>query len=226
MAKIALILGESGSGKSRSIKGLPPEETFVVAAGIQDLPFKHADRLYKPVTKKNSKGNYLRTDKMSEAAKALKWVNNERPDIKYMVIDDNQYFAMFTYVERAYEREYYQKFVDIGVGMVEFVKLLKGFRDDLTIFFLQHIESGTSAMGNEQIQAKTLGKFIKEKITYEGLFQPVLLADKEQDGTKVKHFFWTSLAGSTVKAPEEMFDEQKIPNDLGYVAKAIREYYE
>lgn len=225
MAKIALILGESGSGKTSGIEGLPPQETVVVTAGIQDLPFKGADRLYKPITKKNLKGNFLRTHDMTEAAKALKWVNDNRPDIHYMVVDDNQYFAGFTYVDRAYEREYYQKFVDIGVQMVQFAKLCKSFRDDITVFFLQHIETGTSAMGNEQIQAKTLGKFIKEKITYEGMFQPVLLADKEADGKEVKHFFWTSLAGSTVKSPRGMFNEQKIPNDLMFVANAMKEFY-
>ena len=33
MAKIALILGESGSGKSRSTKNLPVDETFYVTGG-------------------------------------------------------------------------------------------------------------------------------------------------------------------------------------------------
>lgn len=227
MAKIALILGESGAGKSRSIKNLPSKETFVVTGGIQDLPFKGADRLYTPVGPNNPKGNFLRTEKFSEAVKYLKWINKNRPEIKYVVIDDNQYFSMFTYVKRAYERDYYSKFVDIGVALVEFAKFCKyDLRDDIIVFILNHVETGTSAMGNEQIQAKTLGKFIKEKITYEGLFQPVLLCDKEiEDTNKVKHFFWTSLVGSVVKAPEEMFEAQKIPNDLKIVADAIHEYY-
>lgn len=226
MAKIALILGESGSGKSRSVKNLPPQETFYVTGGIQDLPFKGADRYYKPCSKSNPKGNFLRTTVLSEAAKAINWVSKERPDIKYIVIDDNQYFSMFTYVNRAYERDYYSKFVDIGVNLVQFAVLCKSLRDDLIIFILNHVENGTSAMGNEQIQAKTLGKFVKEKITYEGLFQPVLLCDKEsEDSTKVKHFFWTQLSGSVVKSPEEMFETQKIPNDLKIVADSIHEYY-
>jgi hypothetical protein len=226
MAKIALILGESGSGKSRSIKGLPPKETFVITGGIQDLPFKGAEKLYKPISEENPKGNFLRTEKLSVAAKYLRWVNKSRPEIKYVVIDDNQYFSMFTYVNRAYERDYYSKFVDIGVALVEFAKLCKSLRDDITVFILNHVETGTSAMGNEQIQAKTLGKFVKEKITYEGLFQPVLLCDKEVvDGNKTHHFFWTELAGSVVKAPEEMFEDQKVDNDLKLVADAMTEYY-
>lgn len=222
MARIALILGESGSGKSRSTKNLPPDETFIVTGGIQDLPYKNP---YKPLTKKNTKGNFLRTEKLTEAAKAIKWVVDNRPEVKYIVIDDNQYFSMFTYVNRAYERDYYSKFVDIGVELVQFAKFLKNLRDDITVFLLNHVETGTSAMGNEQIQAKTLGKFVKEKITYEGLFQPVLLCDKETEGEDTVHFFWTKLAGSVVKAPEDMFDGQKIPNDLKLVADAMDEYY-
>lgn len=227
MAKIALILGESGSGKSDSIRHLPPEETFIIHAGIQDLPFKGSDNMYKKVSKKTPNGNFVRTHDIMEAAKALKWINKSREEIKYIVIDDNQYFSMFTYVERAYEREYYQKFTDIGVQMVEFALLCKSLRDDIIIFFLQHVETGTSAMGNEQIQAKTMGKFVKEKITYEGMFQPVLLCDKEvsSDGKKVHHFCWTSLAGSTVKCPQGMFEDQKIPNNLMYIAEKMKEYY-
>ena len=80
MARICLILGESGSGKSRSVKNLPPEETFYVTGGIQDLPFKDSKK-YKPIGEMNPKGNFLRTSKWSDAAKYIKWVNKNRPDI-------------------------------------------------------------------------------------------------------------------------------------------------
>ena len=110
--------------------------------------------------------------------------------------------------------------------MIDLVELCKSLRKDLIIFILQHVETGTDVSGNDQIQAKTMGKFVKEKVTYEGLFTTVLLCDKE-DGEEgqVNHFFWTRKSRSTVKTPEGMFAEQKIPNDLFLVAKAISSYY-
>jgi hypothetical protein len=58
------------------------------------------------------------------------------------------------------------------------------------------------------------------------LFTTVLLCDKEEtNGGEIKHFFWTRRVNSTVKTPEGMFEDQKIPNDLWEVAKAIHNYY-
>ena len=225
MARVALILGESGSGKSRSIKGLDPKQTFLINCSMKDLPFKGANKLYTEIGDDNPKGNMFSTDRISKAAKMLDWVSKKRPDIKNIIVDDNQYFGVFTFVRRSAEKSF-DKFTDIAVNMIEFVQLCKSFRSDITIFFLHHIESGTSAMGNEQIEAKTGSKFVKEKVTYEGLFPLVLCCDKEAtDSDKVKHFFWTRLANSTVKTPEGMFESQKIPNDLKIVVDKINEYY-
>lgn len=228
MARVVLILGESGTGKSRSIKGLPPEETFIINGSDKDLPFKGAGKSYTKVSKKNPSGNMVSTDLYSKVVEYLTFINNNRPEVKYIVLDDNQYFSLNTFITRVGERQYFDKYVDIAVNLVEIVKFLKSLRKNITVFVLNHIETGTTTQGVEQIQAKTMGKFVKEKVTFEGLFTTVLLCDKEADGEtdKINHFFWTRLANSTVKTPEEMFDAQKIPNDLKVVVDAINKYYE
>lgn len=226
MATAVLIMGESGSGKSRSIKGLPPEQTFIINGSNKDLPFKGWEKKYTKASKKNPNGNMYVTDLYSKAQDILTHVNNKMPHIKYVVIDDNQYFSLNTFITRVGERAYFDKFVDIAVHLVEIMKFLKSMRKDIIVFVLNHIETGTTAQGVEQIQAKTMGKFVKEKVTFEGLFTTVLLCDKEassEDGS-VNHFFWTRLANSTVKTPEEMFEEQKIPNDLMEVVNGIKNY--
>jgi hypothetical protein len=224
-SKVSLILGGSGSGKSRSVKNLPPKNTFIVNVVGKDLPFKGSEKSFPLFDKATGEGNMLVSKSTREIAEVLQWVSDNRREIKCIVIDDNQYISLFTYTKRIDEKDW-AKFNTIAVNMVDLVEFCKTLRSDIQIYFLQHIESVEDASGVSQIQAKTLGKFIKEKVTYEGLFTMVLLCDKEElEEGELNHFFWTRKANSTVKAPEEMFDKQKIPNDLYAVAKAVREYY-
>ena len=224
-SRVSLILGGSGSGKSRSIKHLPPKHTFVVNVVGKDLPFKGSEKIYPLFDMTTGQGNMLVTKSTKVIAKVLKYISENRPEIKFIIIDDNQYISLFTYTKRIDEKDW-AKYNTIAVNMIDLVEFCKELRPDIQTYILQHIESGEDASGNQQIQAKTMGKFVKEKVTYEGLFTMVLLCDKEEgEEGKVEHFFWTRKANSTVKSPEEMFAEQKIPNDLRIVAKAIHEYY-
>lgn len=227
MADISLILGESGSGKSRSIKNLPPKHTFVVnVSGKQKkMPFKGSSSLYTEFDFNEGTGNILNSRDWSKIAKVLRYINDNRPEIRFIVLDDNQYLSLFTYTSRINEKDW-AKFNAITVNTVDLIDLLGSLRNNLMIFIMQHIENGSSVEGKELIQAKTLGKFIKEKLTYEGLFTTVLLCDKEEKehGT-IEHFFWTRRVNSTVKTPEGMFEDQKIPNDLLLVGKSIHNYY-
>lgn len=229
MAQEVLILGDSGVGKSRSIKGLDPKKTFVINTANKTLPFKGSKQMYKEIkigaNGPEGTGNMYTTDRPSKVAKMLKYVSEHRPEIKSIIIEDNQYLSLFTFVRRINDKDGFGKFNDIAAAMVEMVQFAKGLRDNLTVYFLNHIDSGLDARGEERIGAKTMGKFVKEKVTYEGLFSIVLLADKEKnDKGETDYFFWTRMADSTVKTPEGMFEDQKIPNDLSLVAKAIYEY--
>lgn len=224
MAKVILVLGESGSGKTTAAETLPPKNTFFVNPVGKDLPFPGADDNYKKFNPRTGEGNMYSSKKTSKIAEVLKYVNDNRPEIKAIVLDDNQYISLFTFIARINEKSF-DKFNDIAVNMVELVEFLKSLRKDLIIFVLQHVEAGDNVTGDTVIQAKTMGKFVKEKVTYEGLFTTVLLCDKEVEDDDVKHFFWTRRANSTVKTPKGMFAEQKIPNDLYAVAKRVMEYY-
>lgn len=227
MSRVSLILGESGSGKSTSIENLPPHKTFVVSVVGKELPFRGSEVLYPPLNMETGKGNFYASKSTEKIAKVLNWVNKKRPDIKFIIIDDNQYLSLFTYTGRIGEKDW-AKFNTIITNTLDFAEFCKTLRDDIQVFILQHIEVGEDADGNAQTQAKTMGKFVKEKVTYEGLFTSVLLCDKEEDSDDpngIRHFFWTRKVKSTVKTPKGMFEEQKIPNDLLLVARSIRDYY-
>ena len=225
MAKVTLILGESGSGKTASGRNLPAKNTAIIQPEAKELPWEGSESQYKRFNKKTGKGNLFVTDKTSGFAKYLQYINDERPEIRFVIMDDNQYLSLFTFINRINEKSF-DKFNDIAVNMVELVRFCKKLRNNLQIFILQHVEAGETVEGDRVVQAKTMGKFVKEKVTYEGLFTTVLLADKEEDEHgELEFFFWTRKGNSTVKTPMGMFAEKKIDNDLFAVAKRIHEYY-
>lgn len=196
-----LILGESGSGKTYSIKNLDPETTglFMVEKGI--LPFRKRF----PNTVKNA--NY------GKIIASLKLHNLPR-----YVIDDSQYLMANEFFDRANETGY-QKFTDIGVHFRDLIHLVnRQTPDNVIVYFLHHTELDTNT---GRTKAKTIGKMLDEKLTLEGTFNIVLRTCKENG----EYFFTTQSDGNdTTKSPEEMFPE-RIPNDLAIVDKAIRDYY-
>jgi hypothetical protein len=195
-----LILGESGSGKTYSIKNMDPENVGVFLVEKPRLPFR---KQFKTV----QGANYF------VILKAL-----AEPKLKRYVIDDSQYLLVNEFFDRANETGY-QKFTDMALNfrnLIHFV--IRKVPDDVIVYFLHH----TDTDANGKIKAKTIGRMLDEKLTVEGLFDIVLRTAVTPEG----HVFLTQSTGSdTVKTPEEMFPENQIPNDLAVVDKAIRTYY-
>ena len=194
-----LILGESGSGKTYSVKNMDPEKVGIFLVEKPRLPFRKEFKCKKNAT-------YF------DIMKAL-----SEPKLKQYVIDDSQYLLVNEFFDRAGEIGY-QKFTDMALNfrnLIHFV--INKAPDDVIVYFLHHTETDV----NGRVKAKTIGRMLDEKLTVEGLFDIVLRTEITPDG----HFFRTqSNGGDTVKSPEEMFD-LKIPNDLEMVDKTIREYY-
>lgn len=200
MALGVLILGESGTGKSASLRNFKKGEVGVINVVGKPLPFKNDLATYKS-------DDYMRIEM------ALK-----KSTSKVMVIDDSQYLMANEYMRRSGENGF-QKFTDIGRNFWALVDMIqRELPDDMTVYFLHHIER--DANGNEKL--KTIGKMLDEKITIEGLFSIVLKTSVE-DG---HYYFCTKNSGhDTVKTPMGMFAEEKIDNDLKMVDSVIRDYY-
>ena len=141
------------------------------------------------------------------------------PKLKTYVIDDSQYLLAFDFFDRAKEIGY-QKFTDMALSfrnLIQFV--ITKTPPDVIVYFLHHVERREDGV----LKAKTIGKMLDEKLTVEGLFSIVLMA--QTDGKE--HWFLTQNDGlSTVKSPMEMFSTEKIDNDLKLVDTVIRDYYE
>lgn len=89
MSEVVAIVGPSGTGKSTSIETLDPTTTIIIAADSKGLPWRGWKKQYTPLSGKNfNVGNYVQTDNADTICKVLVRINNERPEIKTIVIDD------------------------------------------------------------------------------------------------------------------------------------------
>ena len=224
MAQSVLIIADSGTGKSTSIRNLDPKETFIINIANKPLPFKGWKGNYKNISKENPKGNMTSTSSAAGIIKAMNHVNEKMPQIKTLVIDDWQYMSSFEYFDRASEKGY-DKFTQIAANLAQVAKMPKDMREDLTIFFLTHSEESTDVNGHRKVKAKTIGKMIDNTLTLEGLFSIVLFGKVKKMEDSLEYGFETQNNGeNTCKSPMGMFEESFIPNDLQFVKNCIIKY--
>lgn len=200
MAIIVMVYGQSGTGKSTSLRNFKPEDVCIVNVSGKPLPFKNKHKTF-------NTDDYISIEAAIQKAPA-----------KSIVIDDATYLMTGEYMRTA-KVTGYQKFTDLALNYYTLVKIAAALSDDKIVYFMGHSDIDNN--GNEKF--KTIGKLLDEKITLEGMFT-IVLKTVVTDG---KYQFSTRNSGQdTVKTPMGMFSEPLIENDLAAVDKAIREYYE
>lgn len=196
-----LVLGETGSGKTFSIKNFDVNEVGIFSVEKPYLPFKKDFKVAKHATYETIM-NVFKND----------------PKLKTYIIDDSQYLLVNEMFDKAKDAGY-GKFTDIALHFRNLIHFINHqLPDDVIVYFLHHTETDSNT---GKIKAKTVGKMLDNQLTVEGCFNIVLLCSVE--GTE--HYFITQSDGyTTAKSPEGMFD-LRIPNDLKAVDTAIRDYY-
>lgn len=206
MAEKILIMGESGTGKSTSLRNCDPLTTAVVNPVGKPLPFKGSKKFttLNGVTDSEKICNF-----MKEQADAGK---------KIIVVDDFQYILAIPYMNRIKETGW-DKYNDFGANYFSIIDICSELPEDVCVYYLTHCET----LENGLTTVKLIGKLLREKITVEGLFTIVLKTGTSEG----KYYFFTQNSGKdTVKSPLGMFDTFSIENDLAYVDAKIRNYYE
>lgn len=211
MSYATLILGESGTGKTASLRNLDPKHTLLIQPVRKPLPFRSKD--WHEIKAKGDGGNIF---VCNDAQKIVACMRKAPQDI--IVIDDWQYVLASQFMARRNEKNY-DKFTDIGGAGYDIVQAASQLAENKRVYVLAH--TATDDMGNVRI--KTLGRMLDEKIVVEGLFTTVLRTFVDP-GTG--YFFLTHNNGhDTVKSPMGMFKENQIENDLAAVDATICDYY-
>lgn len=225
-AETILIIGESGRGKTTSLRNLQSSETFIISTTSKPLPWRGWKKNYtKFDPKSNPNGNWYQCSKATTLVNIIKYISAKCPDIKNIVIDDVQYAMAFEFMDRRKEKGF-EKFNDIGGDFTDLLRIADDVRDDLKLIFTGHSENVGDNI-NEYWTLKTIGKMVKEKITPEGLFTYVFHAIVEEGDDGMEYKFLTNTDGSHVaKTPMGMFKDLKINNDLNEIIKTIDAYNE
>ena len=206
MAEKVLIMGESGTGKSTSLRNCDPATTAVVNPVGKPLPFKGSSK-------------FAMLNGETDARKICRWMKEQAAaGKKLLVVDDFQYILAVPYMNRIKESGW-DKYNDFGANYFDIIQVCKDLPADVVVVYLTHLETLESGL----VTVKLIGKLLREKITIEGLFTVVLRTGVNEG----KYYFFTQNSGKdTVKSPMGMFPAYAIDNDLAYVVDKVRNFYE
>ena len=215
MSYAALILGESGSGKTASLRNFDPAKTLLIQPVRKPLPFPAKG--WREICTKGDGGNIF---VCNDAAMIVKVMHRAPQEV--VIIDDWQYLLSFQYMHSATQKfkqgevfEFYKKIGYDGFSVAENATLLD---KDKRVYILAH--TATDEYGHVAI--KTLGKMLDDKIVIEGMFTTVLRTKVDAG----QYLFSTQTNGNdTVKSPIGMFDSTVVPNDLAEIDARICDFY-
>ena len=200
MASIVMVIGQSGTGKSTSLRNFKKGECSVINVSKKPMPFPCELNVA-------NVGNY-------DTIKTL-LQKTEAPSI---VIDDCTYLLVNEYMSKADERGY-DKYTAMAKSFWDLLNFcINELPDNKIVYFLGHSEKGDD--GREHF--KTVGRMLDNVCVLEG-YCTVVLKTVVEDGN---YYFSTKNNGyDTVKAPMGMFEHDRIPNDLKAVDEQIRKYF-
>jgi len=225
MSNLVLILGESGNGKSTSIKGLDPKETVIFNVLGKRLPFKGSNALYN----ENNK-NLFKVDDWQTVITYLQGIDKSASHVKNIVIDDAIYLMRVEFFNRSKEVGF-NKYNELADHFRKIIATCSSLRNDLNIFMLMHTESIEADGSVIGYKCSSVGKLLDKMYRPEENVAITLFAQPKFDDKGIPAFgFYThkmKINGIELpsKTPDGMFEEDFIPNDLGLVVKKMQEYY-
>lgn len=213
MARVICIMGESGAGKTTSMRNLNPTSTLYIDCDKKGLSWKGWREQYSVDNR-----NYIKTDYPDKVLMALRKVQEEWKEKEVVVIDTLNGIMIADEMRRCKEKGY-DKWQDLAQSVYGIVDYALEMREDVTIIFVAHTQTDREDSGYLFTHIKTSGKKL-DKITLESKFTTVLLAKSIGE----KHIFETQSNFSTAKSPMGAFEEKEIPNDIVTVIESLKEF--
>lgn len=200
MAIVVMIYGQSGTGKSTSLRNFGTEAAIINVSG-KPMPYRTKVPTYN-------------TNDYAKVMNAL-----AKTKCNTIVIDDATYLMVDELMRNASAKvKGYDQYSTLACNFYNLVKFAQSLPQEKIVYFLGHSEQ----MDDGREHFKTIGKMLDNYVTLEGEFT-IVLKTTVRDG---KYFFSTHNNGQdTVKSPMDMFESDLIPNDLKMVDDTIREYW-
>lgn len=230
MAEIILIVGDSSTGKSTSIQGLNPDETFVVSCAQKSLPFKGSKKLYTRYSKKDAPdGNFYSTSNPEIIQKLIAYVD-QSTRFKNLVIDDAGMLLTFGLFERI-EEVGFKKFEQIAKEFADILLSIKNLKEDLKVFVMLHEEEILSEDASYHKRIISIpSKMIREKLNPERLSNYTFFTYREADPENPNNLKYSFITGNDLytnaKSPQGCFNTKQIDNNLQIIVDAIDKFNE
>ena len=214
MSKLICVMGESGSGKTTSMRTLNPKTTYYIDSDGKGLAWKGWRKQYNAEAK-----NYIVSRDIPSITRLIVNISEKKPETKTVVVDTLN-TCMVDKEVKGMKETGYGKWIDLTQFVWDCIETAGKQREDLTVIFVMHSETIRNDFGYSFTRVKTNGRKL-EKLVPESLFGTVLLAKKTDDD---RYVFETQSKNSTAKSPMGAFDSFEIDNDMSMVLKALEDF--
>lgn len=225
MAIFTGIIGDTGTGKSSSIRTLDPKKTVVISViKNKPLPFEGSSKIYN-----NENKNLFHTNNYGSLRNLLENIDKNAPHIEVVIIDDMRHLMTTEFFSRALETGY-TKFTQMAKNFQSLLELIQELRSDLIVYGMLHDED----VYNDKIlvtkKIKLPGQLIEKEYAPLEIMSIALWCKPEMTKDKVNYRFITNrtiVDGIEIpaKTPMGLFPELFMPNDLQIVTDRIKEYF-
>ena len=195
-----LLIGQSGSGKSTSLRNFTKDEVAVVNVLGKPLPFK----------------SDIKAPKCDDYASILKAIAGTKK--KTIVIDDANYLITNEFMNKSSVKGF-DKYNEMGNNFFNLINGIKNIEGGKTVYLIMHED--TDENGN--VKPKTIGKLLDDKVNIQGMFT-VCIRSMFDNGNYI--FRLKTNGQDCVKTPFGMFETDTMENDLKEFNKVIREFYD
>lgn len=230
MAEPILVMGKSGTGKTSSLRNLPPKETFIIKPNNKSLAFPGSDKNYTPGE------NVISTSELDQVQAAIRHISDNLPNVKYIVLEDFTHFfsaRIFSkkFLNRTIGGEAFQRWNDFGASVFSAIfatsyvdehgrEVEYTLRDDLYIIILHH----TEVKEDGSVGFKSAGKLLDNTIDFPSYFTWIFHSIVTEKDDKSSYEFQTNRAvGRHAKSPYGVFP-LFVPNDLAAILNRLDAY--
>ena len=238
MAELILYMAKSGSGKTSSLRNLPPKQTILITPNSKSLPFPGGDKNYtigrNRIVTNQLKGDSSLSKEEDLAAYSLEdiltIISDTQKEIKYVIIDDFTHFfsaRIFSqdFLDQGKSKNPYERWNVFGSNVFQALfETSSKLRDDMYIVVLHHTEikdDGTQGF-------KSPGKLLDNTIDVPSYFTYIFHGVVEDSDSGPRYLMQTNNTTSRqAKTPYGLYDlktELFIPNDMMAVIERIEKY--
>ena len=217
-----IVIGRSGTGKSRSFKNFEPGKLAVLNTSGKLLPFfepRHdvidvpalVEKVAQPGEAKPLKTDIIRS-----------WLTNHKDEYKSVVVDDYG-FALFEIYQRfriSEDERLSNKYEPFDIILDRIARQIDALYEDGKVDRIVYLVLHEEVDQHGNVSPLVMGKMVNDKYVLEGHVTCTL-----QSAVRNGEYMFRVNGGNPAKSPEGLFAEDYIPNDLAAVDARIREAY-